>query len=184
MPPTSDIVLRDTQTWLERAVIGLNLCPFATAVHAKSLVHFAISHASGEADLLRDLDTELQALVAHDHRLRATTLLVAPGCLQVFLAFNDFMGVAQRLLRKRGLEGIVQLATFHPAYQFADSEADDVTNFTNRSPYPIIHLLREDSIERAVRSMPDPAVIYEANIETLRRLGKDGWAALGVGPSA
>ncbi|MBI2769555.1 MAG: DUF1415 domain-containing protein [Burkholderiales bacterium] len=180
--PAAD-VLRDTRGWLEKAVIGLNLCPFAKAVYVKGQVHFAVSAAGSARELLEDMASELDALAASDPAVCETTLLIAPHCLRDFLAFNDFLGQAERLVRKRGLEGVVQLASFHPAYQFADSEAGDMANFTNRSPWPVVHLLREASVERAVEAMPDPAAIYEANMATLRRLGPAGWAALGVGPS-
>jgi uncharacterized protein len=184
MKPSAEAVVQDTRNWLERAVIGLNLCPFAKAVHVKGQVHYAVSAATQPRELLADLGAELDALVALDPRERETTLLMAPDCLQDFLDFNDFLAQAERLVRKRGLEGVVQLASFHPAYQFAGTQAGDPGNFTNRSPYPTLHLLREDSIERAAQAFPQPQAIYEANIETLRRLGADGWAALHVGPSA
>jgi hypothetical protein len=178
------VVVNDMRTWLERAVIGLNLCPFAKAVHVKEQVHYAVSAASEAGQVLEDLQRELQGLVALDPVVRDTTLLIVPGCLQDFLEFNDFMGRAERLLRKLRLEGVIQLASFHPAYQFAGSEENEIANFTNRSPYPTIHLLREASIARAVAAIAQPQAIYEANIETLRRLGRQGWADLGVGPSA
>ena len=183
MNPSVDAVVQDTRNWLERAVIGLNLCPFAKAVHVKGQVHYAVSEATEPRQLLADLGAELDALVAMDARERETTLLIAPHCLEDFLDFNDFLERAERLVRKRGLEGVIQLASFHPHYQFAGTEAGDIENFTNRSPYPTLHLLREDSIERAVEAIPDAEAIYEANIETLRRLGPEGWAALRVGPS-
>jgi uncharacterized protein len=178
-----DVVMRDTRQWLERAVIGLNLCPFAKAVHVKGRVHYAVSGATDSAQLLRALAVELGALVDLDAGTRETTLLIAPCCLGDFLEFNDFLPRAGRLIRKRGLEGIIQLASFHPAYQFAGTEPDDVANCTNRSPYPTLHLLRESSIEWAVQAFPQPEAIYEANIRTLQTLGPEGWAALGVGPS-
>jgi uncharacterized protein len=184
MEPSAEAVVRDTRNWLERAVIGLNLCPFAKAVHVKGQVHYAVSAASEPRQLLADLGAELDAIIALDAQVRETTLLVAPCCLHEFLAFNDFLAQGERLVRKRGLEGVIQLASFHPDYQFEGTEAGDAGNFTNRSPYPTLHLLREESIERAVAAFPQPEAIYEANIETLRRLGPDGWAALGVGPSA
>jgi hypothetical protein len=177
------IVRADTERWLARAVIGLNLCPFARAAQARGVLHLAISEAEDETALLGDLRRELDELLACDESERETTLLVAPQCLDDFLAFHEFTGRAERLLRRRGLEGVIQLATFHPAYQFAGTEPADVTNFTNRSPYPTLHLLRESSIDRAVQAFPDAAAIYEANMETLRRLGTQGFAALGVGPS-
>jgi uncharacterized protein len=123
-------------------------------------------------------------LIALDPAVRETTLLIVPGCLRDFLDFNEFMAQAERVVRKRRLEGVIQLASFHPDFQFAGSEADDVGNFTNRSPYPTIHLLREESIDRAVAAIAQPQAIYEANIATLRRLGREGWDDLDVGPSA
>ena len=178
-----ETVVRDTRKWLERAVIGLNLCPFAKAVHVKEQVHYAVSDATQPRQLLEEVERELDALVALDPAVRETTLLIAPGCLENFLEFNDFLAEADRLLRRRRLEGVVQLASFHPAYQFAGTEASDISNFTNRSPYPTLHLLRESSIERAVQAFPRPEAIYEANMQTLQRLGAEGWAALDVGPS-
>lgn len=183
MRASDDAYVRDTVRWLERAVIGLNLCPFAKAVHAKGLVHFAVSAADDPADVLADVGSQLDALVALDASLRDTTLLIVPHALQDFLEFNAFLLRAQRLLRKRGLEGVIQVASFHPRYRFADTAEDDIENFTNRSPYPVLHLLREDSISRAVQAFPDPASIYEANMQLLRRLGREGWCALDVGPT-
>jgi hypothetical protein len=183
MPVAVETVVCDTREWLERAVIGLNLCPFAKAVHVKGQVHYAVSGATHPRQLLNDLAAELDGLLAHDAKIRETTLLIVPGCLRNFLEFNDFLGQADRLLRKRRLQGVLQLASFHPGYQFAGTEVDDVTNFTNRSPYPTLHLLREESIDRAVQAIAQPEDIFEANMKTLRCLGRDGWDALGVGPS-
>lgn len=183
MPAAFETVVRDTREWLERAVIGLNLCPFAKAVHVKGQIHYAVSGATHPRQLLNDLAAELDGLLAHDAKVRETTLLIVPGCLHNFLDFNGFLGQADRLLRKRRLEGVFQLASFHPGYQFAGTEADDVTNFTNRSPYPTLHLLREESIDRAVQAIAQPEDIFEANMKTLRSLGRDGWDALDVGPS-
>lgn len=179
----ADVIVRDTRSWLERAVIGLNLCPFAKAVHVKGQIHYAVSAATDAAQLRNDLERELDALVSIDAEIRETTLLIAANCLSDFLAFNDFLRQGDRLLRKRGLEGVVQLASFHPAYQFEGTEPGDITNCTNRSPYPMIHLLREASIDRAVEAFAHPETIFEANLDTLRRIGADGWAALNVGPS-
>jgi uncharacterized protein len=183
MNQSPDAPVRDTRRWLERAVIGLNLCPFAKAVHVKGQVHFAVSTAAQASEVLHDLARELDALLAMDPAVRDTTLLIVPDCLHDFLEFNDFIGQGERLLRKRRLEGVIQLASFHPAYRFAGTQEDDIGNFTNRSPYPTIHLLREQSIDRAVAAIAQPEAIYEANIETLRRLGRRGWDDLGVGPS-
>ena len=174
-------VLADSRRWLERAVIGLNLCPFAKAVLVKEQVHFALCEADGIDGALDALARELDDLLALDAAQRDTTLLVLPRAPADFLSFDAWAQRAERLLRRRGLEGIVQVAHFHPLFQFTGTEPDDVTNFTNRSPWPILHLLREDSVARAVAAIPDPADIYETNQETLRRLGRAGWDALGVG---
>jgi uncharacterized protein len=184
MNDLADGVVRDTRRWLERAVIGLNLCPFAKSVHIKEQIRYAVSTATRAESLLADLATELDGLAAHDATLRETTLLIVPNWLHDFLDFNDFMEEAERLLASRGLEGVLQLASFHPQFQFAGTDQDDITNFTNRSPYPTIHLLREESIARAVRAFPQPEAIYETNMNTLRKLGSNGWLALGVGPSS
>jgi hypothetical protein len=177
-------VLADTRRWLEHAVIGLNLCPFAKAVHVKGQVHYAASGADEAQGILEDFTRELDALVALPARERDTTLLVVPQGMENFLTFNDLVGRAERIVRKRGLEGVVQVASFHPRFVFAGSEEDDITNSTNRAPWPTLHLLREESMDRAVAAFPDAAAIYETNMETLRRLGPEGWAALDVGPHA
>lgn len=174
------VVVDGTRRWLERAVIGLNLCPFAKAVLAKGQVHFVVSEANDAQGMLRDFEHELRELVARDAAERDTTLLALPRGMEDFLAFNDLAARAERLVRKRGLEGVVQVASFHPRFVFAGTGEDDITNCTNRAPYPTLHLLREESVERAVAAFPDPAAIYEANMETLRKLGPDGWRALGV----
>ena len=174
-------VVQDTVAWLERAVIGLNLCPFAKSVHVKGQVFYAVSQATDAAGLLEDLKFELKQLVVLDAKTRDTTLLIAPYCLNDFLDFNDFLAVADRALAKLRLDGVLQIASLHPQYQFADTAADDVTNFTNRSPYPTLHLLREDSIDRAVAAFPNAESIFEANMQTMERLGAEGWAALKVG---
>lgn len=179
-----DLVIADTRAWLERAVIGLNLCPFAKSVHVKGQVHYAVSRATTAHDLLDDLVSELKDLVTIDAKERDTTLLMAPDCLHDFLDFNDFLAQADQALADLDLEGVLQIASLHPGYQFAGTQEDDITNFTNRSPYPTLHLLREDSIDRAVAAFPDPESIFEVNMQTMERLGSDGWAALKVGASA
>jgi hypothetical protein len=171
----------DTRRWLERAVVGLNLCPFAKAVLVKQQVHIVATPAGDAQAVLDDFARELEALAALDAQVRDTTLLVIPRGLEDFLGFHALAGRAERLVRKRGLEGVVQVASFHPHFVFAGADEDDITNFTNRSPHPVLHLLREDSIARAVAAFPDPAAIYEANMQTLRRLGPEGWKALDVG---
>lgn len=175
--------VQDTVQWLERAVIGLNLCPFAKGVHAKGQVHYAVSDAADRAQLLEELQTELLALADIAADVRDTTLLVVPTPLLAdFLDFNDFLGEAEDLLEALELDGTLQIASFHPQFQFAGTDVDEVSNCTNRSPYPTLHLLREDSIDRAVEVFPEAETIYERNIEVLEKLGLEGWQALGVGP--
>ena len=170
--------IEDTRRWLEAAVIGLNLCPFAKAVHVKDQIRWVLSEARQPETLLAELVQELQFLADADPQQVETTLLVHPHVLGDFFDFNDFLDLADAALVELGLEGTLQVASFHPSYQFADSEPDDIANCTNRSPYPTLHLLREASIERAVASVPDAADIYERNIRTLQGLGSAGWAAL------
>ena len=175
----------DTQRWLERAVIGLNLCPFAKAVHVKGLIRYAVSEATTPVEFLNDLKKELNSLanmdVAGVSIVYDTTLLIAPYCLQDFLDFNNFLGKADKIIVKMKLEGVIQLANFHPQYQFAGTEPDDITNFTNRAPYPTLHLLRESSIDQAVEAFPEAEAIFEVNMATMERLGAQGWNDLGVG---
>jgi hypothetical protein len=164
--------------WLERAVIGLNLCPFAKSVHVKGQIHTVVSPAQDAKTLLATLKNELKALEVIDASVRDTTLLIAPLMFPEFLDFNDFLDQADRVLRKLRLDGIFQIASFHPQFQFADTQPDDITNFTNRAPYPTLHLLREASIDRAVQAYPDAEDIFGKNIQTLQSLGHAGWAAL------
>jgi uncharacterized protein len=172
----------DTRRWLERAVIGLNLCPFAKAVHVKQQIHYATYLDEDDVGLIDALLLEARALSDLASSVRDTTLLIAPNTLTDFLDFNDFTLRAERRLARAGFEGVFQLASFHPQFQFAGSEVDDIANATNRAPYPTLHLLREDSVSRAVEAFPDAEEIFERNIETLESLGLDGWAALDVGP--
>ncbi|MFT3779540.1 MAG: DUF1415 domain-containing protein [Ottowia sp.] len=178
-----DTVIADTRRWLERAVIGLNLCPFAKAPHAKGQIHYAVYGGAEPDELLALLRTELQALAALDAAERETTLLMAPRLFAVFLDFNDFLGEADAVLIDLELDGILQIAPFHPRFQFAGTAEDDITNATNRAPYPTLHLLREASIDRAVAAFPEASTIYEANMATLEKLGAEGWVALNVGAS-
>ena len=167
-----------TRHWLEQAVIGLNLCPFAKAVHLKQQIRWVESPATDVEALLTELVAELQLLAAAAPDAVETTLLIHPQVLNDFLDYNDFLDLADAAVEELGLEGVLQVASFHPDYQFEGSEADDMANFSNRSPVPPLHLLREDSIAQAVESFPDTETIYERNIETLRRLGNRGWQAL------
>lgn len=173
-------VLAATRAWLERAVIGLKLCPFAKAVYVKNQIRYMVSAARTSADLLADLLAELRILQAADASEIDTTLLLHPQVLGDFLDYNDFLELADAAVADQGLEGEIQIASFHPQYQFAGTRPQDIENCSNRSPYPMLHLLREASIERAVALFPEASQIYERNIETLRRLGQDGWRRLGL----
>lgn len=178
--PSDEAVVHAMRTWIERAVIGLNLCPFAKAVHVKGQIHYAVSRA-GEAGAVRQvLIHELQDLLAQDPSRRDTTLLILPDAWPDFLDFNDFLAEADAVLAELELDGIVQLASFHPRYQFGGTAVDDITNFTNRAPFPTLHLLREDSVERAVNAFPEAEAIFQRNMQTLETLGHEGWQALGL----
>ncbi len=177
-PLSDEVVVAATRRWLERAVIGLNLCPFARAPYLKNRVRIVVSPARDEEALLLDLCEELQRLAVTDEDDVETTLLVHPHVLDDFLAFNDFLDVADAALQEMKLEGELQIASFHPDYEFADAPLGDVANFTNRSPFPTLHLLRESSIERAVEAVDDTDAIYERNIARLREMGVAGWNAL------
>jgi hypothetical protein len=179
--PDAAIVWQDTVRWLERAVIGLNLCPFAKGVHGKGQIHYVVSSATEGAQLLQELGDELKALAEISPEERDTTLLIAPACFPDFLDFNDFLELADQLLNALDLEGILQIASFHPAFQFGGTTVDDVTNCTNRAPYSTLHLLREDSIDRAVAAFPEAETIYERNMKVLEEMGAEGWQALDVG---
>ena len=178
MTPSSTQATAETRAWIERAVIGLNLCPFAKAVHIKNQVRYVVSEADTPEALLAELGDEMNRLAATDPAEIDTSLLIHPRVLNDFLDFNEFLGAADGLLEQLGHEGVLQVASFHPRFQFAGTDADDVTNATNQSPYPTLHLLREASIERAVAAFPEAEAIYEANQRTLRALGPAGWAAL------
>jgi len=175
-----DQVITDTRDWVVKAVIGLNLCPFAKAVHVNERIRYVVSDATEPEPLLKDLARELLALNRADPEQVDTTLLIHPGVLTDFLEFNDFLDAADALVDELKLDGVLQIADFHPNYQFDGSEPDDIANYSNRSPYPTLHLLREESITRAVESMPDTAAIFENNLDTLEKLGLDGWKALGL----
>lgn len=183
-PVDSGAVIAATIAWVEKAVIGLNLCPFARAVHSAKRIRYVVTDAELAGALLDVLVQELDLLAAADPAAVETTLLIHPRVLGDFLDYNDFLDVADAAVEQLGLTGELQVASFHPRYQFAGTEPDDIDNFTNRSPYPTLHLLREASVERAVAAYPDTDRIFENNIETLRRLGQAGWDRLGLATPA
>ncbi|MGV7211349.1 DUF1415 domain-containing protein [Oxalobacteraceae bacterium A2-2] len=176
--PVARQAIAATAAWLEKAVIGLNLCPFAKAVHVKQQVRYVVSEATTPEALLEQLMDELQYLADADTDKVDTTLLIHPQVLNDFEDYNEFLDVADAALEDMDLDGVLQVASFHPDYQFADTDRNDIENYTNRSPYPTLHLLREDSIDRAVQAFPDAAEIFEKNMDTLRALGHEGWDKL------
>jgi hypothetical protein len=176
--PSDGDIVEATRRWIERAVIGLNLCPFAHAPFAQQRIGLRVSHARDAEALVDDLRDALQALRSADMQVCETILLIHPFVLTDFSDYNDFLGVADNMLRTLGMQGEIQIASFHPHYRFANTAADAIENYSNRSPYPILHLLREASIARASASMADTDGIYRRNMETLRALGAEGWRAL------
>ena len=176
--PSDDVVLAETRRWLSQVVIGLELCPFAKPVHVKEQIRYFVSAAETPEALLEDLLAELRALADADPEAVETTLLVHPRVLHDFLDYNDFLSVADVALEELELVGELQVASFHPAYQFAGNAVDDLANCVTRSPYPLLHLLREASVERGVAVFPDASQIVDKNIRTLRALGADGWQRL------
>jgi hypothetical protein len=179
---SEDEVIEATRAWLERAVIGLGLCPFAKAVHVKNQVRYVVSAARNSDTLLDHLERELTSLAETPADEVDTTLLIHPHVLEDFLDYNDFLELADRVVEETGLQGVLQVASFHPRFQFEGTEPDDITNYTNRSPYPILHILREASVDQAVAAFPEAEKIYEKNIETMKALGKEGWDALDLNP--
>ena len=182
--PAEDPSITETRAWVERVVIGLKLCPFAPAPALKGTIRYAMSEAETPEALLEDLATELQRLVEAPPEQLETTVLVHPRVLQDFVDFNDFLDIADEALQTMGLEGEIQIASFHPQYQFADTGPDDIGNETNRSPYPTLHLLREASVARAVESFGDTHSISAANLATLEKLGAEGLEAVKRGGPA
>jgi hypothetical protein len=172
-------VIQATQHWLDKAVIGLNLCPFAKAVVAKQQVRMVVCMDSEPEQVLQMLQQEMQLLINTDTEVIDTTLLIAPNLLPDFLDFNEFLFDCDSVLASMELEGVLQIADFHPRYQFAGTQPDDISNFTNRAPFPTLHLLREESMDKAVAAFPDASLIYERNVEVLEALGREGWEALG-----
>ena len=173
-------ILAATRHWLEKAVIGLNLCPFAKAVYVKNQVRLVVSRARHADDLLEELDRELDLLVATPADEIDTTLLIHATLFDDFLDFNDFLEVADGVVEEHALEGVIQLASFHPRFQFDGTEPDDISNYTNRAPFAMLHLLREASVEKAVEAFPQAEAIFEVNIQTLEKLGHAGWNVLGL----
>lgn len=173
-----DAIIATTRQWLETAVIGLNLCPFAKATLNKGLIHFEVSASRHLDDFLETLDRELLRLRDTPACDLETTLLIEPQLFADFELFNDVLDIADQVLVEHGLEGVIQIAPFHPQFQFVDTEVDAISNYTNRSPYPTFHLIREDSIAKAMQAFPNADSIFERNIALLEEMGIEGWQAL------
>lgn len=184
MTPTPEEAIAATRTWIEKAVIGLNLCPFAKAVYVKNQIRYVVSNAQTQVALMQDLERELETLAEASPEDIDTTLIIHPLILTDFLDYNDFLDMADGLVEQMDLEGVLQVASFHPQYQFEGTGPDDITNYSNRSPYPTLHLLREASVDAAVAAFPEADAIFEKNIDTLKQLGIAGWLALGIVSSA
>ncbi len=180
MPACNETVTAHTRLWLEKAVIGLNLCPFAKAPYVKGLVRISVSRAKHLDGFLEDLDRELQLIGSAPPEEIETTLLVHPDLFGDFLVFNDMLDLADQAVADNGLEGIIQIAPFHPDFRFEGTEADDITNYTNRSPYPTLHLIRESSISKAAEAFPDAEAIFGRNMALLEEMGQQGWDALQI----
>ncbi len=174
----AELAIAETRAWVRRAVIGLNLCPFARAVDVKEQIRYVFSDAGDAETLLATLVVELQRLADTDPELVDTTMVIHPRVFADFEDFNDFLELADAAVEDLDLDGVLQVASFHPQFQFADTEPDDITNATNRAPYPTLHLLREESVDRAVAAFPEAEAIFERNMATLEKLGPQGWAAV------
>jgi len=174
----TDEIISATRRWLEKSVIGLNLCPFAENPYRGNRVRFYVSEQRSAVGLLEELRAELLALAAADPQAQETTLLIHPWVLADFIEYNDFLEACDAAVGELNLEGELQVASFHPRYQFAGSQPDDIENYTNRSPFPMLHILREASVERAIAAVGDTEEIYRRNIRTLRALGHEGWQRL------
>ncbi len=181
---SNEEVIAATQQWLERAVIGLNLCPFAKAVHVKKQIRYVVSSATTPEGLLKELINELEFLAENSAEKVDTTLLIHPHVLTDFLDYNDFLDVADETLEDLNLAGELQVASMHPHYQFEETQPDDMENYTNRSPYPTLHLLRESSVDKAVAAFPEADQIFEKNVETMKKLGHEGWNKLWLNDAA
>jgi hypothetical protein len=175
------IIIEQTKKWLTDAVIGLNLCPFAKSVMLRNQIRFEVCESSDPDKVLSVLRQELTHLSESPASEIETSLLILPNFYKNFSEFNEFLMFSDLELDNLRLRGKIQIADFHPLYQFAGTASNDIENYTNRSPYPILHLLRESSIEHALRSFSQPETIYQRNIQTLHQLGHQGWVNLGVG---
>lgn len=174
---TPDTVIARTRCWIERTVIKFNLCPFARKPYSGEQIRYAVSDAEEPEQLLADLQRELEHLRTSDPQVLETTVLIHPRVLQDFLDYNDFLDVVDALLAQ-GYEEEFQVASLHPDYRFAGTSPDDAENYTNRSPYPVLHLLRVEGVARAISSYANPDRIPERNIEQMEKYGAEAMRAI------
>jgi hypothetical protein len=175
---SAEQVIAKTRGWIEKAVIGLRLCPFAATPYLRGQVRYRVSEQTTTPGLARELAEELTYLAAADPLECETSLLIHPHVLRDFLGYNQFLDHADATVASLGLTGELQIASFHPAYQFAGSAPDDIENYSNRSPYPMLHVLRESSVQRAAATFADVHEIGNRNMAVLRKLGHAGWREL------
>ncbi|HDY84324.1 MAG TPA: DUF1415 domain-containing protein [Methylophaga sp.] len=173
-----DDAILDVETWLDDVVIGLNLCPFAATPRKNKQVRFTVSQALTEEVLLADLYAELTLMSQTPAEEVETSLLIVPDMLNKFDDYNQFLDLADALLEEFEWDGIFQIASFHPDYCFAETDIDSIENLTNRSPYPILHILREATLEKALEKMTSPDEIFKRNIETMNELPDEKIKAL------
>ena len=166
---SNERVVQTVRKWVNTLVVDRNLCPFARHEMLQERVRFESTNATTEEQLLGALQNELE-LLNSDPSIE-TTLLIHPAVLQSFDEYNQFLNYTDTLLVELGLEGIYQIASFHPDYQFAETNPDDVENYTNRSPYPLLHIIREESLERAIEDYPDIEQIPIRNVALMKSLG-------------
>ncbi|MET0103503.1 MAG: DUF1415 domain-containing protein [Sedimenticola sp.] len=171
MQPTEQQVVAATEQWIREVVVELNLCPFAEPVVSSGRISYAVSDAGDEEEIFRDLLQALDHFQQQDEQAVATGFFILSRGLDDFQQYNEFLDLVDGLLEESGLQGVIQIAGFHPRYLFEGSDEKDPANYTNRSPYPMFHLIREDDLESAVASHPDPASIPERNIRLLRDMG-------------
>ncbi len=176
--PSSDLVIAQTVRWLELAVVGLNFCPFAKAVHRQNRIRYVVTQVTNNEALLEILQEEIKHLQATPIEQTETTLLIHPMVLQSFPDFSEFLHLMDLELTIWGYRGEFQIASFHPDYQFAKVSADHIGNITNRAPFPTLHVLREASVSRANEQLPDVDAILSRNLQTATHLGADQWRAL------
>jgi len=170
-PITEEQAVAEARNWVERIVIRHNFCPFAHKPARNNVIRYVACMDDSEEALVEILISELLKLRDADHSVHETTVLVAPNCLRDFHLYNQFLDLIDVLLEQFNLQGVLQVASFHPDYQFADLDEDDVRNYTNRTPHPMFHLIVEDDIERARNTYPDVESIPETNMRVLEEMG-------------